>query len=216
MKEVFEKHGIKVLGNPIDCDDIPNWNHTPQDFNLILLHKSPPLKDILTGMMKRSQNLYAETFARLLGWKEFGLGSFRNGRKVVEQVLADQFGITPKTYAYMDGSGLSRYDYVSPHQLVKILEGMTHNKYWDVWYDALPIAGVDGTLKNRMKGTLAENNARAKTGTISNVRGLSGYVTTLDGEKLVYSFLVNGHLRTSKETEEITDPVLEMLASYKN
>ncbi len=216
LKEVFEKHGIKVLGNPIDCDDIPNWNHTPEDFNLILLHKSPPLKDILTGMMKRSQNLYAETFARLLGWKEFGLGSFRNGRKVVEQVLADQFGITPKTYAYMDGSGLSRYDYVSPHQLVKILEGMTHNKYWDVWYDALPIAGVDGTLKNRMKGTLAENNARAKTGTISNVRGLSGYVTTLDGEKLVYSFLVNGHLRTSKETEEITDPVLEMLASYKN
>ena len=147
LKEVFEKHGIIVKGSPVDCDDIPSWNHTPEDFNLILLHKSPPLKDILTGMMKRSQNLYAETFARLLGWKEFGLGSFRNGRKVVEQVLADQFGISPKTYAYMDGSGLSRYDYVSPDEIVKILEGMTHNEYWDVWYNSLPVAGVDGTLK---------------------------------------------------------------------
>ena len=216
LKEVFENHGIKILGSAVDCDEIANWKHTPEDFNLILLHKSPPLKEILKGMMKRSQNLYAETFARLLGWKEYGLGSFSNGRKVVEQVLQDQFGIEPRTYAYRDGSGLSRYDYVSPHQLVKILEGMTHNKYWDVWYDALPIAGVDGTLKNRMKGTLAENNARAKTGTISNVRGLSGYITTSDGEKLVYSFLVNGHLRSSKDTEDITDPVLEMLARYKN
>ena len=66
-----------------------------------------------------------------------------------------------------------------------------------------------------MKGTLAERNVHAKTGTISNVRGLSGYVTTLDGEKLVFSFLVNGHLRTSKETEEVTDPILELLASFK-
>ncbi len=155
-----------------------------QDFNLILRHKSPPLKDILKGMMKRSQNLYAETFARLLGWKEFGLGSFRNGKKVVEQVLEDQFGIAPKTYAYMDGSGLSRYDYVSPDEIVKILEGMTHNEYWEVWYDALPIAGIDGTLKNRLKSTLAENNVRAKTGTISNVRGLSGICNHLRWRKI--------------------------------
>ncbi len=88
LKEVFEKHGIKVLGTPTDCDDIPLWYHKPDDFKLLILHKSPPLKDILTGMMKRSQNLYAETFARVLGWKEFGLGSFKNGKKIVEEVLA--------------------------------------------------------------------------------------------------------------------------------
>jgi D-alanyl-D-alanine carboxypeptidase/D-alanyl-D-alanine-endopeptidase (penicillin-binding protein 4) len=84
-----------------------------------------------------------------------------------------------------------------------------------VWLDLLPIAGVDGTLRNRMKGTSAEGNVRAKTGTISNVRGLSGYVTTADGEELVFSFLVNSHLRSSAETEEVTDGVLALLAGFK-
>ncbi len=218
LKEVFEKNGIEISGEPVDCDDLFLWNHKPDDFNQIAVHQSPPLNEILSGLMKRSQNMYAETMVRVLGWKEYGLGSFRNGKKVVERVLENYFNIKPDTYAFMDGSGLSRYNYVSPEEIVKIMEGMRHNKYWQVWYDALPIAGVDGTLRNRMKGTLAEGNVRAKTGTISNVRGLSGYVTTADGEELVFSFLVNGHLLSSKDTEDITDSVLEMISSftYKN
>ena len=116
----------------------------------------------------------------------------------------------------MDGSGLSRYNYVSPAQIVKILEGMKKHTYWEIWRDIQPIAGVDGTLRNRMKSTPAEGNVRAKTGTISNVRGLSGYVTTADGEELVFSFLVNGHLLGSKDTEDVTDSVLEMIASFSS
>ncbi len=142
-----------------------------------------------------------------------GLGSFDEGKKVVESVL-EEFGIEPGTHAYMDGSGLSRYNYISPKQIINILRGMSKTKYWDVWYDLLPIAGVDGTLKWRMKDTKAENNVRAKTGTISNVRGLSGYVKTTEDEDIVFSFLVNGHLKTSRETELITDKVLELLAEY--
>ncbi|RPI72364.1 MAG: D-alanyl-D-alanine carboxypeptidase/D-alanyl-D-alanine-endopeptidase, partial [Ignavibacteriales bacterium] len=214
LKEVFEEEGITVSGLPLDCDDLYLWNHKPNDFNLISLHASPPLKDILSGLMKRSQNMYAETMVRVLGWKEHGLGSFRNGKNVVESVLKNNFEIEPETYAFMDGSGLSRYNYVSPEQLVKIMEGMRKHKYSKIWKDILPVAGIDGTLKNRMKGTSAEGNVYAKTGTISNVRGLSGYVTTSDGEELVFSFLVNGHLLSSKETEEITDSVLEMIASF--
>lgn len=116
----------------------------------------------------------------------------------------------------MDGSGLSRYDYISPEQIVKILEGMQKSKFAKDWMELLPIAGVDGTLKNRMKGTKAEGNVRAKTGTISNVRSLSGYVTTKNGEELVFSFIVNGHLLSSKDTEDVTDSVLEILAEYPN
>jgi D-alanyl-D-alanine carboxypeptidase/D-alanyl-D-alanine-endopeptidase (penicillin-binding protein 4) len=216
LKEVFEEEGIEITAQSVDCDDIENWIHKPQDFNLLSIHKSPPLREILSGLMKRSQNMYAETMVRVLGWKEFGLGSFRNGKKVVEKVLKNNFGIEPGTYAFMDGSGLTRYDYVSPNQIVKIMEGMTKHKYWEVWRNALPIAGVDGTLKNRMKGTSAEGNVRAKTGTISNVRGLSGYVTTADAEQLVFSFLVNGHLLSSKETEDVTDSVLEMIAAFSD
>ncbi|MCX6150705.1 MAG: D-alanyl-D-alanine carboxypeptidase/D-alanyl-D-alanine-endopeptidase [Ignavibacteriales bacterium] len=213
LKEVLEENGIRVNGNPKDCDDILDWKTTKHDLKTIDLHNSPPLKNILAGLLKRSQNLYAETFTRVLGWKKSGIGSFKEGKKVVENVLAG-FGIKPGTYAYMDGSGLSRYNYISPKQLVQILEGMKKNAYWQVWYDAFPIAGIDGTLRNRMKGTKTEGNVHAKTGTISNVRGLSGYITTADGEPLVFSFLVNGHLRSDADTEYITDSVLEIISQF--
>jgi serine-type D-Ala-D-Ala carboxypeptidase/endopeptidase (penicillin-binding protein 4) len=216
LKEVFDAEGITVTGKGVDCDDINGWSHQPKDFSLLIHHQSPPLKEIITGLMKRSQNMYAETMVRVLGWKETGIGSFGNGKKVVQRVLQENFGIDPNSYAFMDGSGLTRYNYVSPLQLVSIMEGMTKHKYWHEWRDAQPIAGVDGTLKSRMKGTSAEGNVRAKTGTISNVRGLSGYVTTASGEPLVFSFLVNGHLVTSKDTEDVTDDVLQIIASYKD
>jgi D-alanyl-D-alanine carboxypeptidase/D-alanyl-D-alanine-endopeptidase (penicillin-binding protein 4) len=212
LREELERDGIKVTGEPKDCDDIQNWKTTVHNLTLIDKHDSPLFKDILAGLMKPSQNLYAETFVRVLGWKKTGIGSFKEGKKVVEDVLKG-FGVKPGTYAYMDGSGLSRYNYTSPEILVMVLEGMRKSNDWDVWYKDLPIAGVDGTLKNRMKGTPAENNVHAKTGTISNVRGLSGYVTTADGEEVVFSFLVNGHLRSSADTEYITDSVLEMISN---
>lgn len=214
LKEELERNRIKVLGEPKDCDDIPDWKNSLHNLSLIDKNNSLPFKDILAGLMKPSQNLYAETFTRLLGYKKTGIGSFRQGSKVVEDILK-QFGVQPGTYAYKDGSGLSRYNYTSPEILVKILEGMRNHPYWNDWYNSMPIAGVDGTLRNRMKGTPAEGNVHAKTGTISNVRGLSGYITTLGGEELVFSFIVNGHLRSSYETEMITDDVLKMLSEFK-
>ncbi|MCK4529953.1 MAG: D-alanyl-D-alanine carboxypeptidase, partial [Candidatus Marinimicrobia bacterium] len=116
---------------------------------------------------------------------------------------------------YIDGSGLTRYNYISPHVLVKILEGMYRSELKDVWMNTLPISGVDGTLRRRMKGTAAERRVLAKTGTISNVRGLSGYTQTASGENIVFSFLVNGHLLSSRETERITDSILELICEYK-
>jgi D-alanyl-D-alanine carboxypeptidase len=91
---------------------------------------------------------------------------------------------------------------------------MWRSEYKEQWYDIQPIAGVDGTLRNRMKFTKAEGNVHAKTGTISNVRGLSGYVKTSSGEDVVFSFLINGHLLSSSDTELITDSVLELIAEY--
>ncbi len=214
LKEVLDSLGISVNGRPEDCDNINNWDHKPSDFALLDKHFSAPLKDVLTVMLKRSQNLYAETFARALGLNATGKGTFRAGKKVVEDVL-ENFGVPKGTYRYMDGSGLSRYDYISPDQILKILIAMRNSADWEIWYNALPVAGVDGTLRNRMKGSAAEGNVHAKTGTISNVRALSGYVTTASGEMLAFSFLVNAHLMTSKDTEGVTDGILELLASYK-
>lgn len=210
LKEVLEQKGIVIDGHPVDCDDLEDteWRHNQK---VLIVHQSPPFRDILKGLMKRSQNMYAETMTRLLGYDEYGLGSFSNGEKVVEKQL-ETWGIKPGTYVYADGSGLSRYNYWSPAQFVTILEAMYHSPYWPVWYEMQSVAGVDGTLKNRMQGTSAERNVHAKTGTIANTRGLSGYVTTNDGELLIFSFLINGHLMRSNETDLVTDAVLELLA----
>lgn len=210
LKETLEEKGIEVDGEPLDCDDITDFNSEQTGMTLIYTQHSPTLKEILKGLMKRSQNMYAETMVRIMGLEKSGIGSFEEGKKVVEEVLTG-FGIKPGTYAYVDGSGLTRYNYVSPDQIINILKGMRQNKLWDVWIDLFPVAGVDGTLRTRMKGTSAEGNVKAKTGTISNVRGLSGYMTAENGEEIVFSFLVNGHLRSGLDTEKITDRVLEML-----
>jgi len=213
LKETFENKGIQVTGKARDCDDIPMWDFQPLGNDLILKHHSPPLKNILKFLMKKSQNMYAETMVRIMGLMNSGSGCFYEGKKVIEHIL-ENFGIEPGTYSYSDGSGMSRYNYISPRQIYKILKGMRQSKYWETWKEIQPIAGVDGTLKRRMKGTKAEGNVRAKTGTISNVRGLSGYLTTSDGEEIVFSFLVNGHLLSSRDTELITDSVLEFIAEY--
>ncbi len=214
LKETLESRGIEVDGEARDCDDIEGWDHKPADFLLLDEHASPPLREILAGLMKRSQNMYAENMARAMGLDAHGNGSFSNGRRVVMEELAP-FGVPSDGWAYMDGSGLSRYNYVSPRILAAILTGMRGHEHWEVWRDAQPIAGVDGTLRSRMKGTPAEGNVRAKTGTISNTRGLSGYVTTAAGEELVFSFLVNAHQVSSRDTEVVTDGALALIAAYE-
>jgi D-alanyl-D-alanine carboxypeptidase/D-alanyl-D-alanine-endopeptidase (penicillin-binding protein 4) len=214
MKETLQENGVTVQGKALDCDDIPNWQHTPTDFATLDVQQSPPFAQVLKTMEKESQNLYAETFVRTLGLQLKGLGTFENGRSVVQETL-QQWGSAPNVYQYYDGSGLSRQDYISPNVLVNVLSQMRQSPYWSTWYEALPIAGRDGTLQNRMKGTAAENNVRGKTGTISNVRGMSGYVTTADGEEVVFSFLVNGHLLSSRDTDRITDTVLAKVAAFR-
>ncbi|MFO7841195.1 MAG: D-alanyl-D-alanine carboxypeptidase/D-alanyl-D-alanine-endopeptidase [Fidelibacterota bacterium] len=216
LKETLEAGDIHIAGEAIDCDELKNWSHTAEDPNYRELahYYSVPLSEILTRMMKRSQNMYAETMPRVIAWKESGLGTFDTGREIMDSLFV-HFGIEPGSWVYADGSGLTRYNYISPQILVKILEGMYGSELKDIWMKTFPVAGEDGTLKNRMKGTVAEGCVLGKTGTISNARGLSGYAKTAAGENIVYSFLVNGHILSTKETERITDSILELICSYK-
>ncbi|MBN1302740.1 MAG: D-alanyl-D-alanine carboxypeptidase/D-alanyl-D-alanine-endopeptidase [Melioribacteraceae bacterium] len=213
LKEVLQKNELIIDGEAVDCDEIDSIDMN--NLEVIISHESPPLSEIVEGLMKRSQNLYAETMVRILGLEKYGLGSFRNGKKVINESLS-LMGIDENLYNYADGSGLTRYNFISPEQLVKILEFMYNSEFKDLWLDIQPIAGIDGTLQNRMKDTAAEKNVRAKTGTISNVRGLSGYLKTAAGENIVFSFLVNGHLMSPRDTEKITDSVLSLIAQFGN
>ena len=213
LKETLAKNGIQVDGEAADCDDVEGFEYSGAKLTPILTHQSPPLEEILRGLMKRSQNLYAESMVMTMGEKATGKGSYSSGSDVVEGELK-AMGVTRDMYSYRDGSGLSRYDNVSPRALVTINEAMAKSPLDATWEGLFPIAGVDGTLAKRMKGTPAEKNVHAKTGTISGVRGLSGYVTTADGERLLFSFLVNGHKKEDSDTNRVTDTACALLAGF--
>jgi D-alanyl-D-alanine carboxypeptidase/D-alanyl-D-alanine-endopeptidase (penicillin-binding protein 4) len=116
-----------------------------------------------------------------------------------------------------EGSGLSRRDVITPNATVALLSYMNRHPLADVYRDALPVAGVDGTLKNRMKGTAAAGNVRAKTGTLRYVYTLSGYVTTAGGERLAFSILLNNYFNSDRATtpaREDIDAIPIMLAEF--
>jgi D-alanyl-D-alanine carboxypeptidase/D-alanyl-D-alanine-endopeptidase (penicillin-binding protein 4) len=174
--------------------------------------RSAPLSAILARMAKPSQNQIAEILFKTLGLEKTATGTADSGRRVVEtQLLA--WGARADGFAVRDGSGMSRHDYVTPETLVRVLDAMRTGKYFPVWYDALPIAGVDGTISSRMKGTPAERNVHAKTGTLDKTRSLSGYVTTADGRILLFSFLCNNFTVPNREVERVQDAILVLLAS---
>jgi D-alanyl-D-alanine carboxypeptidase/D-alanyl-D-alanine-endopeptidase (penicillin-binding protein 4) len=127
----------------------------------------------------------------------------------------ESWGIPPNGYVQMDGSGLSRYNYLTADMLATILEHIYRDpRHRDAFIATLPIAGRDRIVANRMRMSLAENNARAKTGSIANVRALSGFVTTRDGEVLAFSILANHFTAPAATVNWITDLAVKTLANF--
>jgi serine-type D-Ala-D-Ala carboxypeptidase/endopeptidase (penicillin-binding protein 4) len=213
LKDGLIARGIEVTGQALDADDILDAP-APAARRVLVESKSPPLRDIATVMMKISQNLYAETLLKAAGAAERGLGTAESGRVAARQVL-ERWGIPQTTYVELDGSGLSRYDYVTADMLVTILEHLFRDpKHHNAFVSTLPIGGKDGTIASRMKGTRAEGNALAKTGTIANVRALSGYVRTRDGETLAFSMIANNFTIPGPTVTWGMDLAVETLANY--
>lgn len=204
--------GIPIYGQPIDADALTKKDKLAQQ-QLLFTHTSVPFRDVLRILMKESQNLYAESIVKLLGHHFGNAGSFEEGAKIVKQTLR-RFGLEEDSYSYMDGSGLCRYNYISPAHLVKILRNMYHHRYGQIYRETLPIAGVDGTIDYRMRGTIAQSHIFAKTGTISNVRCLSGYATTRDGETLVFSTMFNNFLCNVNVVMDVQDRICMLLSSF--
>jgi len=202
LRQALEAKGIRVSGGRSD---------TTAAVDTLLVVQSPPLREILRRMEKPSQNQIAEVLFRTLGSVHAGVGSPDSGRAVVERQLA-AWGAREGSYAVRDGSGLSRHDYVSPETVVRVLDAVRADTAFGVFYDALPIAGVDGTIERRMRGTLAEGNVRAKTGFIDKARSLSGYVTTADGHLLLFSVLANNWTVPVRQIEAVQDMIAARLA----
>lgn len=162
---------------------------------------SAPLRELLPRMLKPSQNLHAQ----LLFWQAgradappAGITSEAAGVRALRAFL-DRAGIEPDEARFEEGSGLSRHNVVTPRAIVKLLGYMARHPHAAVFRDALPVAGVDGSLRNRMRGTAAEGNLRAKTGTLDMVYTLSGYVTPAGGEPLVFALMLNQYTGATTE-----------------
>jgi D-alanyl-D-alanine carboxypeptidase/D-alanyl-D-alanine-endopeptidase (penicillin-binding protein 4) len=216
VREALRDRGIAVDENASDSLPHDGWSaqatHAPADTLATLV--SPPLRDILKALMKPSQNQIAEMLFRTIALEQFGAGRTDSARSAVQAQIA-KWGVPSDEAVVRDGSGLSRYDYISPRALVHILDAMRQSPAFEVFYDALPIAGVDGTIRGRMKGTPAEGNVHAKTGSVALARSLSGYVTTADHHMLIFSFLCNNWTVPVTAVERVQDAIAARLAAMR-
>lgn len=153
--------------------------------------RSAPVTDLVSQMLTNSDNFYAEMLLKDVGQRMWGRGTFANGMAVVHQ-LAAQAGVQLGGRA-ADGSGLSRDDARRPWEWVELLVAARDQPWFDQFLWGLPIGGRTGTLVNRFRGTPAEGNVRAKTGSVQQTRALSGYLTTAGGRSVVFSLVVNGN-----------------------
>ena len=207
--EALADRGIALRGNVIAEPAAATTGLTP-----LFTLWSPPLRTILPLFEKPSQNQIGEILFHTLGLEKTGVGTADSGRRVVQRQLA-AWGADTTGHAVRDGSGLSRHDYVTPATIVRVLDAMRQHADFRTFYDALPIAGVDGTIRTRMKGTPAEGNVHAKTGTVDKARSLSGYVTTADGRMLLFSFLCNNFTVPNRAVEQVQDAILVRLAASR-
>jgi D-alanyl-D-alanine carboxypeptidase/D-alanyl-D-alanine-endopeptidase (penicillin-binding protein 4) len=202
--------GIEVTGEAFDIDEaMPR----PERAGPVLYtYRSPTLAEIAQPLLKDSINLYGEAVLRLNAERSV-LATNDAALEGVRMRLA-AWGIPRDSWQIVDGSGLSRRNAVAPEALVAILERMYDASWASPWMTGLPIAGRDGTLAGRMKGTPAEDNVRAKTGTMSNIRTLAGYVRTRDGEALAFAVMADSFEGPGSAATEAIDRIAVRLAGF--
>ncbi len=216
FREALAARGITVDGTAASArvtKSIPMPAADATDTLVTVL--SPTLREVLPAFEKPSQNQIGELLLKTMGLERAGVGTADSGRRVVERQLATWGIAAERDVVVRDGSGLSRHDYVSPRALIRVLDAMRRDSSFRTFYDALPVAGVDGTIASRMKGTPAAGNVHAKTGTLDKARALSGYVTTADGELLLFSILCNNYTVPTRQVDRVADALAAHMASLR-
>ena len=206
LRETLRSSGIEVQGPAVDADALPAAERGEAAAPLFV-HASPPMREVLAAFLKPSQNQYGEILLKTLGRELRGEGTASAGAAAIDSLFRAR-GLPAGALAQADGSGLSRYNLVAPELLAAVLEHMMKSPHWEVWHAALPVAGTDGTLAGRFRGTPLAGRLHAKTGTLSGVRALSGYVPGPDGEPLVFSILLNHHTRSARDADRVIDAAL--------
>lgn len=207
LQGALAARGIPVRGGIVDVDALTQ-PLSASGRTVIATRKSQPLSSLGAYFMKESQNFYGETFLKTLG-QRFGRGGTTTaGRSVATDTLTS-LGIPEGSFVMYDGSGLSRYNYVSSDAVVALLKYIWNDEAMRApFMAALPVGGQDGTLENRMRKTALAGRVQAKTGTISNVRSLSGFVDAPSGERFVFSIIANHFTAGSAAVDEVAEKAL--------
>jgi D-alanyl-D-alanine carboxypeptidase/D-alanyl-D-alanine-endopeptidase (penicillin-binding protein 4) len=199
LKEALAKRGIRLSGK-VRAVDWLEREVKPIDLSKLVelgSVSSRPLSEIVKRMMKPSQNLYAHLLLLQVGARSAPASTPWQTTEDAGMIALGQFlqqASIPKSSVLLEeGSGLSRGALVTPDSTIELIKFMARHRHAIPFRESLPVAGVDGTLRNRMKGTAAAGNARAKTGTLRYVNTLSGYVTSKAGENLAFSLMLNNY-----------------------
>ena len=209
FSEVLDSNIIKLNGN-LELKG-------KSDFATHLCSFKRKFSDVIFNLNKTSDNLSAEMTLYVLAEKYLGKpATVDSGIKIINMMI-DSLGLNHENYRLVDGSGTSNYNVVSAELIVSILKYFydKHPELYEVLYNSFPIAGVDGTLENRMLKTPAKKNVHAKTGTLSGVSCLSGYVTAKNNQTLAFSIMMQNFVGSSKRARDLQDEICSILADYK-
>jgi D-alanyl-D-alanine carboxypeptidase/D-alanyl-D-alanine-endopeptidase (penicillin-binding protein 4) len=206
---VLEAKGIRVVSG-VATSRAP----LPDGARVLAAYEGVPMAQVIQVVNKESQNLHAEMLLRLVGLKLKGEGSAARGREATMEIV-QRLGVEDAGWELADGSGLARTDLLTPHGVVALLAAMDRHPHAAAFRDSLAIAGVDGTLEKRMRGTPAEKRVLAKTGSLQQANTLAGYVTTTRGGRLAFAIFVNNHGSRAREAVSAIDGIAAALAEAR-
>jgi D-alanyl-D-alanine carboxypeptidase/D-alanyl-D-alanine-endopeptidase (penicillin-binding protein 4) len=181
---------------------------TPKEPAIVASYDSRPLSDDVRIINKVSQNLHAELLLRLLGREKGTTGTIESGLEVLRGFLT-QVGIPNEQYAFYDGSGLSRQNLVTPRAVVTLLQYAAKQPWGTLYAETLPVAGMDGSLADRMRNTPAQGLVLGKTGSLDHVKSLSGYATTVSGDRVVFSIFANNFDTPGHRAQDTIDAIVQ-------
>mgnify|MGYP002395777345 CR=1 FL=1 len=207
FRQILERQGIRVLKTSI----ISTSQYSNPELARV---KSPPLAKLIQTTNLDSNNIFAEALLRILGVQQPSLDAVETGLTAMQTILT-RLGVDPEGYRLVDGSGLSRQNLVSPEALTQVLVGMANSPQFESYQNSLSVAGETGTLKRRFQETTAAGIVYAKTGTLTGISALAGYIYPPYYQPLVFSILVNHSNLSTAELRQAIDQIVILLSQLK-
>lgn len=205
------RQALQAVGVSVEKGIVPNMTPLePTQLRLVAEHRSPPMREVVALINKPSDNLLTEITLKVIGKEMRGAGTTAAGIQAVREFL-QQAGLEMGAVHIVDGSGLSRINGVSPENLVRLLEFMYRSPHAEAFRRSLPVYGVDGTLRNRLRDTPVQGNGYAKTGSLNRVSSLSGYVHTKSGRWLAFSIMMNAYNAPASDARALQDKIIQLL-----